>query len=81
MGGRRHAIHFLESESTALKPHSFLLALRFSEKATTEWLQLFGGSGVPYGPINNMQQVFSDPQVGPHQVSSVHYYTCFMNAE
>ncbi|KAM4792661.1 succinyl-CoA:glutarate CoA-transferase isoform 2-T2 [Cyanocitta cristata] len=40
-----------------------ILSTRFSEKATTEWLQLFEGHGVPYGPINNMQQVFSDPQV------------------
>nr|XP_042700718.1 succinate--hydroxymethylglutarate CoA-transferase isoform X1 [Chrysemys picta bellii] len=36
---------------------------RFSEKVTTKWLELFEGSGVPYGPINSMQQVFSDPQV------------------
>ncbi|XP_050793701.1 succinate--hydroxymethylglutarate CoA-transferase isoform X1 [Gopherus flavomarginatus] len=36
---------------------------RFSEKMTTKWLELFEGSGVPYGPINSMQQVFSDPQV------------------
>ncbi|KAM9573004.1 succinyl-CoA:glutarate CoA-transferase isoform 4-T4 [Guaruba guarouba] len=48
-----------------------ILSTRFSEKATIEWLQLFEGSGVPYGPINNMQQVFSDPQVGSHQVFSV----------
>ncbi|KAM6142022.1 LOW QUALITY PROTEIN: succinyl-CoA:glutarate CoA-transferase [Phoenicopterus ruber ruber] len=40
-----------------------ILSTRFSEKATIEWLQLFEGSGVPYGPINNMQQVFSDPQL------------------
>ncbi|XP_064026029.1 succinate--hydroxymethylglutarate CoA-transferase isoform X8 [Pogoniulus pusillus] len=40
-----------------------ILSTRFSEKATREWLQLFEGSGVPYGPINNMQQVFSEPQV------------------
>ncbi|XP_009067747.1 PREDICTED: succinate--hydroxymethylglutarate CoA-transferase, partial [Acanthisitta chloris] len=39
-----------------------IFSSRFSEKATMEWLQLFEGSGVPYGPINNMQQVFSDPQ-------------------
>nr|XP_014353191.1 PREDICTED: succinate--hydroxymethylglutarate CoA-transferase-like [Latimeria chalumnae] len=39
-----------------------VLSARFSEKMTTEWLQLFEGSGVPYGPINSMQQVFSDPQ-------------------
>ncbi|XP_010222182.1 PREDICTED: succinate--hydroxymethylglutarate CoA-transferase-like, partial [Tinamus guttatus] len=35
----------------------------FSKKTTNKWLQLFEGSGVPYGPINSMQQVFSDPQV------------------
>eukprot|EP00075_Anas_platyrhynchos_P017909 XP_027307162.1 succinate--hydroxymethylglutarate CoA-transferase isoform X18 [Anas platyrhynchos] len=40
-----------------------ILSTRFSEKTTSKWLQLFEGSGVPYGPINNMQQVFSDPQV------------------
>ncbi|XP_035174658.1 succinate--hydroxymethylglutarate CoA-transferase isoform X4 [Oxyura jamaicensis] len=40
-----------------------ILSTRFSEKTTVKWLQLFEGSGVPYGPINNMQQVFSDPQV------------------
>uniref|UniRef100_A0A452I231 Succinyl-CoA:glutarate CoA-transferase n=1 Tax=Gopherus agassizii TaxID=38772 RepID=A0A452I231_9SAUR len=40
-----------------------ILSTRFSEKMTTKWLELFEGSGVPYGPINSMQQVFSDPQV------------------
>ncbi|XP_019391094.1 PREDICTED: succinate--hydroxymethylglutarate CoA-transferase [Crocodylus porosus] len=40
-----------------------ILSARFSEGTTTKWLQLFEGSGVPYGPINTMQQVFSDPQV------------------
>lgn len=80
--GRRHAIDFSQSESTELKPHAcFLFALRFSEKPTIEWLRLFEGSGVPYGPINNMQQVFSDPQVCSHQVFSIHYYMCFTNAE
>ncbi|XP_068092477.1 succinate--hydroxymethylglutarate CoA-transferase isoform X3 [Hyperolius riggenbachi] len=36
---------------------------RFSEKTTSEWLQLFEGSGIPYGPINSIKQVFSEPQV------------------
>ncbi|XP_053571792.1 succinate--hydroxymethylglutarate CoA-transferase [Bombina bombina] len=40
-----------------------ILAARFSEKTTTEWLQLFEGSGVPYGPINSIKEVFSEPQV------------------
>uniref|UniRef100_A0A669Q5Y6 Succinyl-CoA:glutarate-CoA transferase n=1 Tax=Phasianus colchicus TaxID=9054 RepID=A0A669Q5Y6_PHACC len=45
-----------------------ILSTRFSEKTTVEWLQLFEGSGVPYGPINNMQQVFSEPQEASEQV-------------
>ncbi|XP_074842141.1 succinyl-CoA:glutarate CoA-transferase isoform X2 [Carettochelys insculpta] len=40
-----------------------ILSARFSEEVTAKWLELFEGSGVPYGPINSMQQVFSDPQV------------------
>ncbi|XP_002734750.2 succinyl-CoA:glutarate CoA-transferase-like [Saccoglossus kowalevskii] len=36
---------------------------RFSQKSLKEWLDIFEGCGIPYGPINNMQQVFNDPQV------------------
>jgi succinate--hydroxymethylglutarate CoA-transferase len=34
----------------------------FLQKRTEEWLAVFEGSSMPYGPINNMQQVFSHPQ-------------------
>ncbi|KAL4635396.1 succinate-hydroxymethylglutarate CoA-transferase isoform X1 [Arapaima gigas] len=40
-----------------------ILSDRFSEKRTSEWLGKFEGTGVPCGPINNIQQVFSDAQV------------------
>ncbi|XP_070583844.1 succinate--hydroxymethylglutarate CoA-transferase isoform X2 [Erythrolamprus reginae] len=40
-----------------------ILSARFLEKETSKWLNHFEGSGVPYGPINSMKQVFSDPQV------------------
>ncbi|KAM9487682.1 succinyl-CoA:glutarate CoA-transferase isoform 1-T1 [Clarias gariepinus] len=40
-----------------------LLAARFSEESTANWLRRFEGTGVPCGPINTIQQVFSDPQV------------------
>ncbi|KAK7110755.1 succinate--hydroxymethylglutarate CoA-transferase-like [Littorina saxatilis] len=40
----------------------------FGEKTTGEWLTLLEGSGIPYGPINNMQAVFSDPQVKHQQL-------------
>ena len=37
---------------------------RFKSRTTKHWLSVLEGSGMPYGPINNMQQVFSEPQVG-----------------
>ncbi|CAG5119385.1 unnamed protein product [Candidula unifasciata] len=35
----------------------------FKEKSVSHWLDVFEDSGIPYGPINNTGQVFSDPQV------------------
>ncbi|PIU53850.1 MAG: carnitine dehydratase [Deltaproteobacteria bacterium CG07_land_8_20_14_0_80_60_11] len=32
-------------------------------KKRDEWIDLLNQAGVPCGPVNNMQQVFSDPQV------------------
>ncbi|KAJ3257242.1 hypothetical protein HK103_004796 [Boothiomyces macroporosus] len=32
-------------------------------KSTKEWLQLFKNSGIPFGPVNNIQQTFEHPQV------------------
>uniref|UniRef100_A0A8C5MM82 Succinyl-CoA:glutarate CoA-transferase n=1 Tax=Leptobrachium leishanense TaxID=445787 RepID=A0A8C5MM82_9ANUR len=40
-----------------------ILSARFSEKSTRDWLKLFEGSGIPYGPINSIKEVFSEPQV------------------
>ncbi|XP_077516181.1 succinyl-CoA:glutarate CoA-transferase [Amblyomma americanum] len=39
-----------------------ILNNRFKSKTTKEWLELFEGSGIPYGPLNTIQQVFEDPQ-------------------
>jgi len=35
----------------------------FSRKTTAEWLALLEAAGVPNGPINNLAQVFEEPQV------------------
>ncbi|XP_059157720.1 succinate--hydroxymethylglutarate CoA-transferase-like isoform X2 [Physella acuta] len=35
----------------------------FQKKSLSDWLNILDGSGLPYGPINNMEQTFSDPQV------------------
>lgn len=40
-----------------------VLEARLSESGTAEWLRTLQGAGFPYGPVNNMEQVFSDPQV------------------
>lgn len=40
-----------------------ILSARFEVATTREWLHHFEGSGVPYGPINNMKSVFAEPQV------------------
>ncbi|XP_070842737.1 succinate--hydroxymethylglutarate CoA-transferase [Chaetodon trifascialis] len=39
------------------------LSQRFLQETTADWLRRFEGSGVPVGPINSIQEVFSDPQV------------------
>nr|XP_046227900.1 succinate--hydroxymethylglutarate CoA-transferase isoform X2 [Scatophagus argus] len=39
------------------------LSQRFLQERTADWLRRFEGSGVPVGPINSIQEVFSDPQV------------------
>ncbi|XP_029979519.1 succinyl-CoA:glutarate CoA-transferase isoform X2 [Sphaeramia orbicularis] len=38
------------------------LSDRFLQENTADWLRRFQGSGVPVGPINSIQEVFSDPQ-------------------
>jgi len=40
-----------------------LLNAEFGERTTEEWCEIFEGSGIPYGPINNIEGVFNDPQV------------------
>jgi crotonobetainyl-CoA:carnitine CoA-transferase CaiB-like acyl-CoA transferase len=40
-----------------------LLAQVFTGRSTDEWVQLLEAAGVPSGPINNIAQVFADPQV------------------
>ena len=43
-----------------LRPH---LAPAFSQRSTAEWLAILEEAGVPCGPINNIAQVVSHPQV------------------
>ena len=36
---------------------------RFIEKSTEEWEAILEETNIAYGPINNIKQVFEDPQV------------------
>ena len=40
-----------------------LLADVFKKRSKGEWLELLEAAGVPNGPINNVAQVFEEPQV------------------
>src|SRR5436190_3000534 len=40
-----------------------LLQEVFAKKTTAEWVELLEEAGVPNGPINNLAQVFEEPQV------------------
>jgi crotonobetainyl-CoA:carnitine CoA-transferase CaiB-like acyl-CoA transferase len=40
-----------------------LLQAIFAKRPTQEWLELLEAAGVPNGPINNVAQVFEEPQV------------------
>ena len=39
------------------------LSAIFAKRTTHEWVEALEGAGVPNGPINNIQQVFEEPQV------------------
>lgn len=39
------------------------LTKTLSTKTNAEWIRIFDGANFPYGPINTLTQVFSDPQV------------------
>jgi formyl-CoA transferase len=39
------------------------LAAAFQSRPRAEWLKLLGAQDVPCGPLNNLEEVFADPQV------------------
>jgi succinate--hydroxymethylglutarate CoA-transferase len=39
-----------------------ILGEYFATRTTEEWEKVFEGSGMPYGPINTLEKVFSHPQ-------------------
>lgn len=49
----------VENRKTLIKS----LSDRYLERTTSEWLGIFENCSFPYGPINNMNEVFSNEQV------------------
>ena len=45
-----------------------LLKPVFLEKKAREWLAVLEGAGIPCGPINTLDQVFAEPQVGAREM-------------
>jgi succinate--hydroxymethylglutarate CoA-transferase len=44
----------------------------FARKTTDEWLGVFEGSGMPYGPVNTLQKAFEHPQAAArHMVQTI----------
>lgn len=41
---------------------------RFAEKTSEEWLTIFEGCGIPYGPINSIKDVFEDETITERMV-------------
>ena len=48
-------------KTLANKPFCFYKS--FQQRTTKDWTEAFDDSGIPCGPINNIKQVFDDPQV------------------
>ena len=46
-----------------------LLAEIFLKKSSEEWSEVFRGVSFPYGPVNDMREVFGDPQVQHSQLA------------
>ena len=44
---------------------------RFAEKTVSKWMELLKNASFPYGPVNNIQQAFSDPQVSTNVKGTV----------
>ena len=42
---------------------TFCFCCSFLQRTSKDWAEAFDASGIPGGPINNIKQVFEDPQV------------------
>ncbi len=53
-----------------------MLEQKLSEKTLDEWNDAFDGAAFPYGAVNNLQRVFSDPQVQEHEHEASTSWEC-----
>lgn len=51
-----------------------LLSSYFASKPMSHWLQLLEGCGMPYGPVNSIEEVFQDPQVLHNEMISEFFH-------
>ncbi|KAJ5263933.1 CoA-transferase family III domain-containing protein [Penicillium angulare] len=55
---------FIDNKNRVQNRHGLkqILDEAFATKTTEDWEKVFEGSGMPYGPINSLEKVFSHPQ-------------------
>lgn len=54
-----------------------LLTGRFKSGTNSHWLQVLEGSGIPYGQVNDIPEVFRDPQVCIVVLASINVVLCY----
>jgi crotonobetainyl-CoA:carnitine CoA-transferase CaiB-like acyl-CoA transferase len=56
---------FIDNAQRVQRRHELktILDERLGRKTRYEWTQLFIAAGIPAGPINNLEEIFTDPQV------------------
>ena len=62
---------FLNNEARVRNREALLPVLSevMSQRTSAQWSETFQGVSFPYGPVNNMAEVFSDPQVEHSQLA------------
>ena len=61
------------------RPTVTKVSCRFAQKTVSEWMELLEGASFPYGPVNNIQQAFSDPQV-TRTIHSLAQCCCYVDS-
>lgn len=51
-----------------------IINARIRTRTCTEWLEIFKFAKFPFGPVNNMEEVFNDPQVRSYRTNKLGFH-------